>query len=72
MGIGTLLARKAKEKGVPVSRNQKSALIYYLAHGTVLKRDIEPGVLVTADLLEPADDALLWKLRHEQDKIFFS
>ena len=47
-------------------------LPYYLAHGTVLKRDIEPGVLVTAELLEPADDALLWKLRHEQDVIFFS
>ncbi len=46
-------------------------LPYYLADGTVLKRDLPAGTFLTADALEKQDDALLWELREEQDQIFF-
>jgi len=45
-------------------------LPYYLAHGTVLKNDIEAGTLLTMDMLDIPDSALLWKLREEQDREF--
>jgi len=45
-------------------------LPYYLADGARLKEDIPAGTLLNADMLERPDDAILWKLREEQDTIF--
>ena len=46
-------------------------LPFYLADGTRLKQDVQPGQLITADMLEKKGTPLLWKLRAEQDEIFF-
>jgi len=53
-----------------ISENRQ--LPYYLADGTTLKCDVEPGELIAADMLEKPADAILWQLRKEQDTIFFS
>lgn len=41
---------------------------YYLADGTVLKRDIAEGEYLTADMLDPPADSVIWRLRGEQDR----
>jgi len=46
-------------------------LPYFLADSTILKKDVEPGTLITRDMLEWSEDAVLWKLRREQDREFF-
>ncbi len=53
----------------PVDRDK--TLPYYLADGAVLNRDVPAGVLLTADALDKPENALLWKLREEQDRVFF-
>jgi len=45
-------------------------LPYFLADHTILKEDIAPGTLITRDMVEYSEDAVLWKLRFEQDKEF--
>jgi len=45
---------------------------YYLADGSVLNRDIKPGELLTADMLDKPEDSILWSLRLEQDEIFLA
>lgn len=52
-----------------VSKNRR--LPFYLCDGTTLKRDAAAGTLITADMLEKRGDPLLWKLRAEQDELFF-
>ena len=52
-----------------ISKNGQ--LPFYLADGTMLNRDVEPGELITADMLDKKGAPLLWKLRSEQDSIFF-
>lgn len=45
-------------------------LPYFLADHTIVKEDIAAGTLITSDMLEYSEDAVLWKLRFEQDNIF--
>ena len=47
-------------------------LPFYLADGAQLKCDVRPGQLLTADMLDIPGDPLLWKLRREQDALFFT
>ena len=54
----------------PIAGN--SRLPFYLADGARLKCDVRPGQLLTADMLEVPGDPLLWKLRREQDALFFA
>ncbi len=51
---------------------QNSQIPYYLADGSVLNRNVEPGELITADMLEKPEDSILWSLRLEQDEIFLN
>ncbi len=44
---------------------------YFMADGARLKRDIHPGSFLTADMLEVDESSILWKLRREQDRMFF-
>lgn len=53
----------------PIAGNAQ--LPFYLADGTKLKRDVQPGQLITAEMLETHGAPLLWKLRAEQDALFF-
>lgn len=46
-------------------------LPYYLADRTRVRNDIAPGSFLTADALEVDEAAILWKLRREQDRVFF-
>lgn len=50
----------------------ENQLPYFLADRTILKEDIEAGTLITGGMLEWSEDAILWKLRKEQDRVFFS
>ena len=59
---GLLLSAKAVD--------ENTQLPYYLADQTRLKKDIERGTLLTADMLEAEESAILWKLRREQDRMF--
>jgi len=45
-------------------------LPYFLADHTIVKQDIDAGTLITSDMLEYSEEALLWKLRFEQDNEF--
>jgi len=49
---------------------QGTQLPYFLADHTIVKADIEAGTLITSDMLEYSEDAVLWKLRFEQDNKF--
>jgi predicted homoserine dehydrogenase-like protein len=51
--------------------SRKHQIPFYLCDMTTLKRDIEPGALITADMLETDGSPLLWTLRAEQDELFF-
>ena len=54
----------------PIAGNRQ--LPFYLADGAQLKCDTRPGQLLTADMLDIPGDPLLWKLRREQDALFFT
>lgn len=43
---------------------------YYMAAGSRLTRDVPAGTVVTIDMIEPPADAVLWRLRAEQDALF--
>jgi len=47
-------------------------LPYYMAVGRKLKRGVARGEFITADVVEPAPESLLWQLRAEQDALFWS
>ena len=49
---------------------EATQLPYFLADHTIVKEDIAPGTLITKDMLEYSEDAVLWKLRFEQDNEF--
>ncbi len=51
--------------------SENGQLPFYLCDGTTLKVDAAPGQLITADMLETSGTPLLWKLRAEQDALFF-
>lgn len=53
----------------PIADNTQ--LPFYLADGTRLRCAVRPGQLITADMLETQSAPLLWKLRAEQDALFF-
>ena len=53
----------------PIARNKQ--LPFYLADGTTLNRDVQPGQLITAEMLDKKGSPLLWQLRAEQDALFF-
>ena len=53
----------------PIANNKQ--LPFYLADGTTLNRDVEPGQLITAAMLDKKGSPLLWGLRSEQDALFF-
>jgi len=54
----------------PISQGKQ--LPYFLSDSTILKEDVEAGTLITSEMLEWSEDAVLWKLRKEQDIAFFS
>lgn len=43
---------------------------YYLADGSVLNCDVQPGDLITAEMLVRPEESILWSLRLEQDEVF--
>ncbi len=45
---------------------------YYMAAGRTLKRAVAAGATLTVDDLERPADSALWRLRAEQDRVFFS
>lgn len=47
-------------------------LPYFLIDGTTLKQDVAPGAMITESMLEKDEEAVLWRLRREQDREFFS
>ena len=53
----------------PIANNKQ--LPFYLADGTTLNRDVQPGQLITAEMLDKKGSPLLWELRSEQDALFF-
>ena len=53
----------------PIANNKQ--LPFYLADGTTLNRDVLPGQLITAEMLDKKGAPLLWELRAEQDALFF-
>jgi len=52
------------------SIDANTQLPYYMADGMTLTRDIKAGELLTAEMLEPNESAILWTLRKEQDGVF--
>ena len=43
---------------------------FYLMAGTRLLRDVAPGTTITADMVEPPKESLLWTLRREMENAF--
>ena len=52
-----------------IAKNEQ--LPFYLADGTTLNRDVLPGQLITAEMLDRKGTPILWTLRAEQDALFF-
>ncbi len=50
--------------------DENTQLPYYLADGMTLNSNIQAGELLTAEMLEPRESAVLWTLRKEQDDLF--
>jgi predicted homoserine dehydrogenase-like protein len=46
-------------------------LPYYMAVGRRLARPVKAGAFITVDAVEPAADSVLWRLRAEQDALFW-
>jgi predicted homoserine dehydrogenase-like protein len=44
---------------------------YYLAAGATLARDVAAGEMLTCDDVVPRADSVAWRLRREQDGVFF-
>lgn len=45
-------------------------LPYYLLPGARARRDIPAGTRITADLVTPPENSVLWRLRREQEELF--
>ena len=43
---------------------------FYLMGGNRLRRDVPPGTVIAADMVEPPTESLLWKLRREMEATF--
>lgn len=43
---------------------------FYLMAGNRLRRDVPAGSVLTAEMIEPPKDSLLWSLRHEMETTF--
>lgn len=43
----------------------------HVASGCRLRRPVAAGEVIMIDMVEPAEDTLLWRLRREQDAMFF-
>ena len=52
------------------SVDENVQLPYYLADGMTVKRTVQEGELLTADMLERTESSILWTLRKEQDDLF--
>jgi predicted homoserine dehydrogenase-like protein len=63
-GLEPLLADAAPARG-------GNPLPYYMAVGRKLRRPVARGAYITADAVEPASDSMLWRLRAEQDAVFW-
>jgi predicted homoserine dehydrogenase-like protein len=44
---------------------------YHLAPGRRLKTDLAAGEILTVDMLETPADSILWRLRQQQDDLFW-
>jgi predicted homoserine dehydrogenase-like protein len=64
-GLEPLLVPAAPARG-------GNPLPYYMAVGRKLKRGVARGEFITADAVEPAPESMLWRLRAEQDALFWS
>ena len=63
-GLEPLLVDAAPAQGA-------NPLPYYMAVGRKLRRPVPSGDFITADAVEPASDSVLWRLRAEQDALFW-
>jgi predicted homoserine dehydrogenase-like protein len=63
-GLAPMLAPAAPAVGA-------QAVPYYMAAGRTLKRRVAAGALLTVDDLHGPADSTLWRLRAEQDRVFF-
>jgi predicted homoserine dehydrogenase-like protein len=63
-GLEPLLVDAAPAQGA-------NPLPYYMAVGRKLRRPVSRGAFITADAVEPASDSVLWRLRAEQDALFW-
>ena len=50
---------------------ERAPLPYYLAAGCRLRMAIDPGSVITREMVEPPAGSTLWRLRAEQDAMFF-
>jgi predicted homoserine dehydrogenase-like protein len=48
----------------------KNPIPFYLMSGHRLRRDVPAGTVITAEMVEPPADSLLWKLRREMEASF--
>jgi predicted homoserine dehydrogenase-like protein len=64
-GLEPLLLEAAPARGLHL-------LPYYMAVGRRLTRPVKAGEFITAAAVEPAPDSVLWRLRAEQDALFWS
>jgi len=65
-----LAAREPLLVGAAPARGA-NPLPYYMAVGRKLRRPVSRGAFITADAVEPASDSVLWRLRAEQDALFW-
>ena len=63
-GLEPLLVDAAPAQGA-------NPLPYYMAVGRKLRRPVSRGAFITADAVEPASDSVLWRLRADQDALFW-
>lgn len=63
-GLEPLLVDAAPAQGA-------NPLPYYMAVGRKLRQPVSRGAFITADAVEPASDSVLWRLRAEQDALFW-
>ncbi len=63
-GLAPMLADAAPATGA-------AAVPYYMAAGCTLRRAVAAGATLTVDDLERPADSTLWRLRAEQDRVFF-
>ncbi len=63
-GLEPLLMDAAPTRG-------SNPLPYYMAVGRKLRRPIAKGEFITVDAVEPPENSILWRLRSEQDAVFW-